>query len=195
EAYKSVRSLTKARGLIERRLAIVSGIPESSRVNFESSVYRDLGEEFMRSGEHAKAIEALSRSVYLREDYLARLRNFATREDAQINLVNILALLGNAYRQAGQREQALEQYQRAFRHTSDWKLMYPYRDKLYLGVGELYRQQQNFPRALDSLNQALAIAEQQQRPEAIISASTRIGDVLRQIGKSDEAISAYQKAI
>src|SRR5262245_42383927 len=55
--------------------------------------------------------------------------------------------------------------------------------------------QQNFPRALESFNQALAIAEKQQRPEAIISASTRIGDVLRQIRKFDEAISAYQKAI
>src|SRR5262245_49953758 len=59
EAYKSVRSLTKARGLIERRLEIVSGIPESSRINFESSLYRDLGEELIRSGEHTKAIETL----------------------------------------------------------------------------------------------------------------------------------------
>ena len=62
-------------------------------------------------------------------------------------------------------------------------------------MGELYRDQKNFPQALDNFNKALTIAEKQQRPDAIISASTRIGDVLRQIGKSDEAMSQYRGAI
>jgi CHAT domain-containing protein len=206
-AYKSVRSFAKARGLIERGLEIVEEIPPNtqSRVASEGNVYRGLGEELMRSGEHGKAVEALSVAVYLREDHLDRFRsNFfqsdgrgrsAQLESLRINLVNILALLANAYLQAGQPEEALEQYQRAFSHIRDWKLTYPYRDRLYVGMGELYREQQNFPRALDSFNQALATAEKQQRPDAIISASTRIGDVLRHIGKSDEAIRRYQAAI
>jgi len=201
-AYKSVRSFAKARGLIERGLEIVEEIPSNlpSRVSSESSLYRDLGEELMRNGEHSKAIEALSKSVYLREDYLARfrqnsIRDAASLESGRINFVNILALLGNAYRQAGQPEQALEQYQSAFIHINEWKLRYPYRDRLYAGMGEFYHKQNNFPQALDNFNQALATAEKQQRPNAIISASTRIGDVLRQIGKSDGAIAHYQKAI
>src|SRR4029077_20224386 len=100
-----------------------------------------------------------------------------------IDLVNILALLGNAYRQAGQPEQALEQYQLAFTDINEWGLRYLYGDRLYVGMGELYRQQKNFPQALDNFNKALSIAENYQRPDAIISASTRIAAVLRQIGK------------
>jgi CHAT domain-containing protein len=206
-AYKSVRSFAKARGLIERGLEIVEEIPPNtqSRVASEGNVYRGLGEELMRSGEHGKAVEALSVAVYLREDHLDRFRsNFfqsdgrgrsAQLESLRINLVNILALLANAYLQAGQPEEALEQYQRAFSHIRDWKLTYPYGDSLYVGMGELYRKQKNFSQALESLNQALAIAEDRRSPGAIISASTRIGDVLRQVGKSDEAMPQYRGAI
>jgi CHAT domain-containing protein/tetratricopeptide (TPR) repeat protein len=201
-AYKSVRSFVKARGLIERGLEIVEEIPSNwpSRVSSESSLYRELGEELMRSGEHVKAIEALSVAVYLREDYLARfrwnlIRDAASLESARISFVNILALLGNAYRQARQPEQALEQYRLAFTHINEWKLKYPYGDRLYVGMGELYRRRKNLPQALENLKKALAVAEDHQRPDAIISASTRIGDVLRQIGKSDEATPLYQGAI
>jgi CHAT domain-containing protein len=201
-AYKSVRSLAKARGLIERGLEIVEEIPSNmpSRVSSESSLYRDLGGELIRRGEYAKAIEALSRSAYLRQGYLARFRSNFTRdlaslESARIDFVNILALLGNAYGQARQPDQALEQYQRAFTHINDWGLRYPYGDRLYVGMGELYHEQKNFPQALDNFNKALTIAENYQRPDAIISASTRIGAVLRQIGKSDEATPLYQGAI
>jgi CHAT domain-containing protein len=201
-AYKSVRSLAKARGLIERGLEIVEEIPSNlpRRLSSESSVYRALGEELIRRGEHAKAIEALSRSAYLRQDYLGGFRRNFTRdsaslESARIDFVNILALLGNAYGQAGQPDQALEQYQRAFTHINDWGLRYPYGDRLYVGMGELHRRRKNFPQALESLNKALAIAENYQSPDAIISASTRSGDVLRQIGKSDEAMRLYRGAI
>src|SRR6476620_4412105 len=201
-AYKSVRSFVKARELIEKGLDVVEEIPSKmpSRVSSESSLYRELGEELMRSGEHSKAIEALSRAIYLRGDYLAGFRsNFirdaASLESARISFVNILALLGNAYRQAGQPEQALEQYQRAFTQINEWALRYPYGDRLYIGMGELYRQWTDFPQALDNFNKALAIAENYQRSDAIISASTRIGDVLRQTGKPDEAITGYLGAI
>jgi tetratricopeptide (TPR) repeat protein len=204
-AHKSIRNFAKATGLIERVLEIVREIPSNtqSRVGSESSVYGHLGEDFMRLGEHAKAIEALSRSIYLRGEFFAQFRfirwggppTAASLESARINLVNILALLGNAYRQTSQPEQGLEQYQRAFTHINEWKLGYPYKDRLYVGMGELYREQKHFAQALDNFNQALATAEKQQGPDSIISANTRIGHVLHQIGKSEEAISAYQKAI
>jgi CHAT domain-containing protein len=201
-AYKAIRMFAKARRLIESGLEIVDEIPSNlpNRVSSESNLYRDLGEELIRSREHAEAVEALSRSVSLRDDYLARfrqnsIRDAASLESARISFVNILALLGNAYRHAGQPEQALEQYQRAFTHINDWGLRYPYGDRLYVGMGELFRQWKDFPQALESLNKALAIAQKQQRPDAIIAASTRIGDVLRQTGKSDEATPLYRIAI
>jgi CHAT domain-containing protein len=103
--------------------------------------------------------------------------------------------LGNAYRQAGKIEEGIEQYQLAFSHINEWGLRYSTEDNLYRGMGELYRQQKSVPQALDSFNKALIMAEHYQRPDAIASASTRIGDVLRQIGKSDGAIAHYQKAI
>ena len=204
-AHKSVRNFAKATELIERVLEIVEEIPSNSqsRVGAESSVYGALAEDFMRLGEHRKAIEALSRSIYLREEFFAQLRGrlgfgqptAASLESGRINLVNILALLGNAYRQTSQPEQGLEQYQRAFTHINEWRLGYPYKDTLYVGMGELYREQKNFPQALDNFNQALATAEKQQRPDAIISASTHIGELLRQMGKADEAMPLYREAI
>lgn len=200
--YKSVRSFAKARGLIERGLDLVQEIPSDtpSKVSSESSLYRDLGQELMRAGEYTKAIEALSASVYLRENYLAGFRwNFdhsaADLKSARINFLNIQTLLGNAYSQSHESEQALEQYQRVFSHINEWGLRYPYADRLYVGIGELYREENNFPQALDNFNKALAIAENYQRPDAIASASTRIGDLLRQVGKSDEAIPLYRVAI
>src|SRR4029450_8927343 len=96
--------------------------------------------------EQAKGVEEFLKSVYLREDYLARfrqnsIRDAASLESGRINFVNILALLGTPYPQAGQQEQALEQYQSAFIHINEWKLRYPYRDRLYAGMGEFYHKQ------------------------------------------------------
>ena len=106
-----------------------------------------------------------------------------------------LTLLGNAYRRAGQLHQALEQYDHAFRSIRDWELKYPHEVRLYEAVGDLYLRQNNFSQALESFKKALSIAESQQTPGEISSASRNIGDVLRQSGKPVEAITHYQRAI
>jgi tetratricopeptide (TPR) repeat protein len=103
--------------------------------------------------------------------------------------------LGNAYRRAGQLDQALEQYERAFRSIRDWELKYPHEGRLYEAVGDVYLRQNNFPQALESFKKALSIAESQQTPIWISSASRNIADVLWQTGKPTEAITHYQRAI
>jgi len=154
----------------------------------------------MRRREYEKAFDAFSQSVYLYENYLVRLYGSRTQnqtliENARTSILLRLVTLGNAYRQAGKAQDALDQYQRAFNYIKEWGLKYAYEGGLYWNVGEVHRQQKNFPEALENFQKALSIAEGQRSPAAIRSASVRIGDILRETGKPTEAIPHYQKAI
>ncbi len=62
-------------------------------------------------------------------------------------------------------------------------------------MAEIHFESNDLPQALDNFQRALALGESQGRTTAISSTSRRIGDVLRQTGKSVEAILYYQKSI
>ena len=210
EAYGSIRNFAKARELIEKGLVTVKEIPiASQRSSLEGVLYLQLGLDLMRRREYERAIDAFSRAVYLREDNLAKLydsayggrrrvpsyEQLALIEGWRVGLINRLTQLGNAYRQAGRLQEALEQYERAFNSIKEWGLRYPLEADLYESMGETFLQQQNFVQALENFQKALGLAESQVRTEAISSASARIGDVLRQTGKPAEAVPYFQKAI
>jgi CHAT domain-containing protein len=193
-ANNSVRNFDRARELIEKGL----GIAQKSHLNWwVSNLYYQLGDDLIRRGEYGEAVEALSQSLYLAE---ASLRVAWRRSSNEVltqrtGVVIRLTRLGDAYRLAGQLDQALEQYERAFSSIREWGLKYPYEPALYKGVGQLYLQQNNFPQALESFKKALSTAESQQIPAGISSASQNIGDLMWRTGKSDEAIPHYQRAI
>jgi CHAT domain-containing protein len=154
-----------------------------------------LGRDLIRRGEYGEAVEALSQSLYLAEASLRGARRSNEVLTQRTGVVMKLTSLGNAYRRAGQLHQALEQYERAFSSIRAWELKYPYERNLYEAMGELYLQQNNFPQAFESFKKALSVAESQQTPAGISSASRYIGDVMWRTGKPDEAIPHYQRAI
>jgi CHAT domain-containing protein/Tfp pilus assembly protein PilF len=193
-ANNSVRNFDRARELIEKGL----GIAQKSHLNWwVSNLYYQLGDDLIRRGEYVEAVEALSQSLYLAEAslHVARRRSSNELLTQRTGVVMRLTRLGNAYRRAGQLDQALEQYERAFSSIREWGLKYPYERSLYEAIGQLYLQQNNFSQAFASFRKALSIAESQQTPAGISSASRKIGDVMWQTGKSAEAIPHYQRAI
>ena len=202
DAYRSVGNFEKVRDLLEKGFLIVKEIPPdtSTRIAHEGNLYLRLGWDLMRRREYEKAIDAFSQSVYLYESYLVRLYGSRTQnqtliENARTSFILRLTALANAYRQAGNLQQALEHYHGAMNSIKDWELKYAYEPSLYRNLGEIYYQQKNFPQALENFRKALAVAENQQERGEISWTNTRIGDVLRQTGEPVKAIPYYQKAI
>ncbi len=183
DAYSRVRNFEKARNLIDRGLAIVNTNPQ---IGYRGALYWRLGNDLMRRGEYENAVYAFSQSFDL---------GLIRTEEMKASVILRVTSLGSAYRLAGKLPEALEQYQRAFNLIRDWGVKYAYESGLNTGMGEIYLQSGDFPQALDRFQKALALAESQRRSDAIRSASVRIGDVLRQTGKPDEAIPYYRKAI
>jgi CHAT domain-containing protein len=91
--------------------------------------------------------------------------------------------------------ESAEQYQRAFDYIREWGLKSPFEARLYGNMGDLHFEQKNFPQALENFQKVLALGESRQMAGDIRRATSRIGDILRRIGKPAEAIPYYQRAI
>src|SRR5262249_52769206 len=206
--YRQVRDFDKARELIERGLAVVKGLPPNTDVRefWEGAFYERLGDDLIREREYEKAIDVLSLSVYLQQNYLATVRRYSAMSttlqrpsvwlnEQRGNLVERLTNLGNAYRRAGRLEEAAKQYQRAFDYIKEWGLKYPWEADLYGSMGEVHFAQKNFPQALENFQKVLALGESRQMAGEVRWATSRIADILRETGKPAEAVPYYQKAI
>ncbi len=202
KAYRSVGDFEKVRGFIDEGFEILEEIPPNTnaRISQESSLYAHLGRDLTERGEYSKAIEAHSQSLELLEevldDLLIRKRPGHPKIERKRNkLIDQLINLGTAYRRAENLQKAMKQYQRAFKLIKDWGLKYHNEGKLYEGMGRIYFQKRNFPKALENFNKTLALAERQGRAGSIRNASLRIGAILHKTGRPAEAISYYKKAI
>jgi CHAT domain-containing protein len=197
-AYRQVRNFDKARELTEKGITVAKGLPPNTepRSYWEGHWYGNLGTDLVRGREYEKAIDLLSLSVYLQQNYLATVR----RNRIQLNVnrgyfLKRLTHLGNAYRRAGRLQESAEQYQRAFDSIREWGLKYPWEADLYGSMGEVHFEQKNFPQALENFQNVLALGENRQRSRDIRWATSRIGDILRWTGKPAEAVPYYRRAI
>src|SRR5262249_19154169 len=111
------------------------------------------------------------------------------------DLLGRLIRLGNAYRSAGRLQESAEQYQLAFDYIKEWGLKCPWEADLYGSMGEVYFEQNNFPRALENFQKVLSLGESRQISGDVRRATGRIGDILRRTGKPTEAVPYYQRAI
>jgi CHAT domain-containing protein len=197
-AYNQVRNFDKARELIEKGIAVIKGLPPNTdpRAFWESNLYMHLGGDLVRRREYEKAIDVLSLSVYLQQNYMATpRRNPVWLNENRTGLLLRLTSLGNAYRRAGRLKESAGQYQLAFDHIKEWGLKYPWEGRLYADMGEVHFDQKNFPQALENFQKVLALGESRQIAGDIRRATGRIGDILRQTGKPAEAVPYYQRAI
>ena len=196
--YRSVRAFDKALALIETGFTLAREVRYNiRREDSEAALSAALGRELIRQRDYEKAIHVLLNAVYLRKSVTAGVRGFSlTAENSENNLVGLLIDLGDAYRFAGRFDEAVQHYQEAFEYVREGRARYNIAEyNLYAGIGEVNFQQRNFSQAMENFHKALALAEAQRRPRGVSNVNRRIGDVLRQTGKPDEAVRYYQKAI
>src|SRR5262249_34753915 len=155
------------------------------------------GRDLMREREYSKAIDAYLTAKSSHQLFLSRISKVASvpTDVAQGNIIGNLISLGTLYIRTGQLEQALSQYLNAFELIKQWGIKFPYTNSIHQGMGEVFLQQKNFPEALENFQKALALAEGQRRPGSIRAASERIAYILARMGKPEEAIPHYTKAI
>jgi CHAT domain-containing protein len=208
--YNAVGQSVKNRELLEKGIEIVKQMPSGVRKSIiEADMYRDLGSDFLRTGENQKAVEYISYSLQVQDSqlsFLRRARN-ATRQgiqNTQQAMVRTLELLGNAYRGAGSSQEAVKAYERALGMIGDLgpatiasakQRALLAEGRLYQSLGALYLGQKDFTRALENLQRGLGLAEKLQNAGVIQRASGQIGNLLLQTGKPSEAIPYYKKAV
>jgi len=203
-ALRNVGQHAKAREWLYRGFEITEQIDAPpARQNLEANLYRELGMDFLRSGEIQKAIENVSYSLRVRESQLAFLKKRRGKNPAIQQriprvtnaLVSTLNTLGNVYQRAGNTTEAIKVYERALGIIKEFGLKTPVESTLYQGLGRLYLEQKEFPRALENLQKALEIAERLQHAPVIQQASSQIANLFLQTEKPSEAIAYYRKAI
>ena len=139
----SVRNFDRGKELTEKGL----GIAQKSHLNWwVGGLYSLLGGDLIRRGEYEEAVEAFSQALYLAEASLRVARRSDQILTQRTGVVRRLTTLGDAYRRAGQLHRALEQYERAFSSIREWGLKYPHEPSLYEAIGELYLEENNFPK-------------------------------------------------
>lgn len=202
QSLSAVGQEGKAFEWLQRGSEILKQVPAGgSKEIDEGRLYRFLGSHFLRQGETQKAIEHLSYSLQVldsRLSYLQRIRaNLSPTviPNTQHSIILTLNPLGDAYREAGQLEEAIKAYGRAVGMVREARLKEQIEVNLYAGLGETYLKKGDFPRALENLRKALDLAEKNRFAPVIQRASSGIGNVLRQTQKPAEAIPFYQKAI
>src|SRR5215813_10895003 len=206
QSYTSVRDFDKTRVLADRELTLLRENPSGNkitRLSVESDLYATLGNELVRRREYEKAIEDLERAVDLqRSDFadrshLSRVLRPARilAENSEIELTSRLINLARAYTLAGRFDDALESYSEASKHIGYGGTRVIEERAFYSGLAQTYLRQRQFSLAIENFQKALALAEKQQQSEGISSASLGLAAVLRQTGKTAEAIPYYEKAI
>jgi CHAT domain-containing protein len=196
--YRQLRNFDRARELVERGITVVKGLPPNTdpRAFWEGNLYAHLGTELVRQREYERAIDLLSLSVYLQQNYMGTVgRNPVWLNARRSDLIGRLIRLGNAYRQAGRLQESAEQYQLAFDYIKEWGMKYPWEADLYGNMGEVQFKQKKFPQALENFQRVLALGQSRQMVGEVRWATSRIGDILRETGKPAEAVPYYQKAI
>jgi CHAT domain-containing protein len=204
--YQSVRDFDKARTLAKRGLALLKKNPSVEpqiRMARESSLYDALGNDHLRRGDYAKAIDNLLRAVNLRLAHLSGARALPRKvmrrtdlvENSETHVTGSLVALARAYRLSGQFDNAVDSYQDAFSYIDVGGTKEVHQQAIFSGLGEVYLQQKRFPLAIENFQKALDLADKQQHAAGISSASIGLAATVRQTGKIAEAIPYYQKAI
>ena len=109
--------------------------------------------------------------------------------------VVILHNLGNGYRQANKPEEAIKFYEKGVTVIKESGVSTANEVGLYQGLGQLYIDKKEFPRALENLRRALEMAEKFQTPGAVYLANSMIGELFLWTQKPAEAIPYYKRAL
>src|SRR5215813_4009683 len=202
QSFASLRDFDKVRVLAESGLTLFRENPSGERITrmeVESQLYEVLGRDLLRRGDYQNAIKTFEQVVILRRAHFANRSKLRTSprlaENSEALLTRGLIDLALAYRLAGRFDDALERYQEALLHARVGSTRAIHEQDIYVGLGEFYLYQKQFSLAFENFQKALSLAEKQQRPDVISSASVGLAASVRQTGKIADAVPYYQKAI
>lgn len=201
-ALRLVGQQAKSKEILQKGIEIAKQVPPTPfKEALEANLYRELGTVFMREGDTQKAVEYISYSLQAQEARLSFFENRARGVNPQVIanskqfIVAALERLGTAYRRAGNVEEAIKSFERGIHIIKESGLKSPSESDLYQGLGQLYLNQKDYPRALENLQKALELAERAEQVPAIQRASSDIGNVFLQTQRPAEAIPHFKKAI
>lgn len=200
-ALRFVRQQAKSKEILQKGIEIAKQVPPGPfKEALEANLYRELGTGFMREGDAQKAVEYLSYSLQAQESRLtffttARRAKPQAIENAQQRVVGTLERLGTAHQRAGNAAEAIKSFERGINIIKESGLKSPSESNLYQGLGHLYLNQKDYPRALENLQKALELAERAGQVPPIQRASSDIGNVFLQTQRPAEAIPYFKKAI
>jgi CHAT domain-containing protein len=204
-SYRNIRQFDKAKDFLEKGLELTKQIPrQQSRSSWEANISRELGIIYSQTGDAKKAISYLSHTTKLYSDMLAHYRSLGPAvirklptaiPNTQANLVLSLDFLGWAYQRAGNLDEAKDAFERGITILKESQVKSHAEINLLFRLGSIYLTQKDYPRAQESLQNSLALAERQNYPTFISAASGQLGFLLLQNQKPLEAIPYYRKAI
>jgi len=197
-AYRDVRRFDLSDEYLQRGTEILkqAHLDGVDHDRLEGLLQSEWARAFERKRNHADAAEAYRVAITSHRNRISKLDpNNAEVASARMEVVVNLSSLGFVYSRAGQLERARETFVEAFDSINEWRLKYPYEYRLYQGIGQIYRLQKQLPKALENFQKALALAAAQRSADGILAASERVGYVLRQMGKTREALPYLRQAI
>ena len=195
-AHGSGRNFAKVKELIELAFKVTKELPQNTLdwLWWHGVFHLHRGQDFKRRQEFDKAIEDFEQSIHFKNEFLKTLPGGDRKELARTNMLAAYSGRGDTYLSVGNYDQALDAYQRGLEAAKEWKLEF-HQNRFYLGLGDILHRRKDFTGAVDNFHKALELARRQQRPDVISSAARRIGDVLRDTGKTSDAIVFYQQAV
>ena len=203
-SHRSLGQYPKAREWAEKGLEISKKISSPLfKEAMEADFYRWLGLDFMRAGQAQKAVEYISYSLQHQEARLSYIRKWRVNipnageliRGAENFKVVTLANLGSAYRAAGDHEEGIKAFERGIGIIKEAGIKSPQEVNLYQGLGQLYLNRKDYPRALENLQKALELAEKVNYGQFVYLTSSQIGNLYLESQKPSEAIPYFKKAI
>jgi CHAT domain-containing protein len=200
--YRFLGQSAKSRELSEKGIEIVKQIPagDNRKSVIEADMYREVGFEFLRGGDADKAIQYISYSLQVQDSLLSLLkrRGAGQRPQAaqkiQRDMVATLARLGQAHLQAGNPPEAIKAFERGLATVQSGGSKQQGGAGFFLGLGQAYLAQKDFPRALENLTRALKTAGRG-RIAIAQGANAAMGDLFLETRRAPKAIPFYARAI
>lgn len=180
EAYRNQQQFAEAEDSFRRALQY---LPERSVP--AAAAWRALGQTLLTAERPADALEPLHKAYEIER---------AQPQQANARIVQTLQLLADAHEHAGDLSAAILRYHEALAYMDRRLQPVAYADALRI-LGALYAEQGNYPEAIRSLEEALAIeGEHVPRNDQRIGATLQaIADTYRAAGDLEKAAEYYQK--
>lgn len=201
---RAVGQRPKAREWLQKGLEIARQIKRAPlRQSSEAVLHKELGIDFLHTGETQQAIQHISDALKVLEPRLDSLPRFedksfqvaALRATVQKQILSALYYLAVAYQRGGKKEEAIKTYERGVAEAGRSGLKHSMEASFHLGLGHVYLARKDFARAGENLKQALAMAEKAHNAFVIQQAAGLLGTLYLRTRKPSEAIPYFRRGI